>query len=58
MKKNKKRIFLFIGLLISSFSQIASHFIKMPDFVSGLLMGIGIGLMLLAFIRQKPKPAC
>jgi F0F1-type ATP synthase assembly protein I len=57
MKKNSRSIFLFVGLLICSISQIASHFTKMPDFVSGLLMGVGIGVMLLAFIRQKPNPA-
>ena len=58
MKKNQTSIFLFVGLLISSISQIASHFTKMPDFVSGILMGIGIGIMLLAFIRQKRNPIC
>jgi len=55
MKKNQRSIFLFVGLMISSVSQIASHFTKMPDFISGSLIGIGIGIMLLAFIRQKPK---
>jgi len=58
MKKNQTSIFLFVGLLTSSISQIASHFTKMPDFVSGILMGIGIGIMLLAFIRQKRNPIC
>lgn len=57
MKKKQRIIFLVFGLLIISISQIASHFTKMPDFVSGLLMGIGIGVMLLAFIRQKRNPA-
>jgi hypothetical protein len=58
MKKDKRSIFLFAGLMISTVSQIAGHFIKMPDFISGSLMGIGIGVMLLAFIRQQRKTAC
>jgi F0F1-type ATP synthase assembly protein I len=56
-KKMKRSIFLFVGLMISSVSQIASHFIKMPDFISGSFMGIGIGVMLLSFISHKPKAA-
>lgn len=58
MKKNQRSLFLVVGLLVSSISQIVSHFIKMPDFVSGSMMGIGIGIMLLAFIRQKRRPVC
>ena len=53
MKKNQRNIFLIVGLLISSISQIASHFTQMSDFVSGIIMGIGIGVMLLAFIKQR-----
>ena len=44
--------------MISTVSQIASHLTKKPDFLSGSLMGIGIGVMLLAFIKQKPNAAC
>jgi len=58
MKKDQRSIFLFFGLLITSISQIASHFTKIPDFVSGLIMGIGIGALLLAFIRKKENSAC
>jgi hypothetical protein len=57
MKKNQRSIFLFVELMISTVSQIATHFTKIPDFASGALMGIGIGVMLLAFIKQKSKAA-
>ena len=57
MKKNQRSLFLFVGLMISVASQIAAHFTKMPDFASGILTGIGIGIMLLALIRQKRKTA-
>jgi len=55
MKKNQRNIFLIVGLLISSISQIGLHFTQMSDFVSGIIMGIGIGVMLLAFIKQRRK---
>ena len=58
MKQNQRGIFLFIGLMIISISQIASHFIKLPDLALGSLTGIGIGVMFLAFIRQKQSPVC
>ncbi len=58
MKKNQRSIFLIIGLLIICISQIFSHFIKTPDFISGSIMGIGIGVVLLAFMRQKRNPTC
>ena len=58
MKKNQRSIFLIIGLLIICISQIFSHFIKTPDFISGLIMGVGIGVMLLACIRQNRKATC
>jgi|GEM_PF-1719332 len=58
MQKKQRSIFLIIGLLMISISQIFSHFIKTSDFISGSLMGIGIGFMLLACIRQNRKPTC
>jgi len=57
MQKKQRSIFLIIGLLMISISQIFSHFIKTLDFVSGFTMGIGI-IMLLAFLRQNRKPTC
>ena len=57
MKNNKTSILLPIGLLISSASQIVSHLTHLPDFVSGSLMGVGIGVMLLALIRPTHTPS-
>lgn len=51
MKMNHRNMLLPAGLLLSSVSQLVSHFTQLPDFVAGSLTGIGIGLMLLAFIR-------
>jgi hypothetical protein len=44
----KKHLFLvLIGLLLVSATLIILHFTKMPDFVFGIFMGIGLGLMVL-----------
>ncbi len=56
MKKNKTSVLLPIGLLISSASQIVAHLTHLPDLVSGSLMGVGIGVMLLAIIRPTRTP--
>ena len=42
-------IFLFSGITI------LSRFSNLPDFVKGIFVGIGIGLMLIYIILNKPK---
>lgn len=58
MKKNQKSILISIGLMISSVAQIVSHFMTMPDFVRGSFIGIGIGVMILAFIKPRRRMMC
>lgn len=58
MKKNQKSILIPIGLMISGATHIVSHFITMPDFVRGSLIGIGIGIMILAFIKPRRRMMC
>jgi len=58
MKKGKNLLLIVIGLLIISSSQIAGHYLKIPDLVSGILMGAGIGLMIFSLLRQKLRPNC
>ncbi|MGN6603955.1 MAG: hypothetical protein ACTHK8_15975 [Ginsengibacter sp.] len=43
-----------IGLFILAGSIIAGHYISMPDFLSGLLKGCGIGILLVAFLKKRP----
>ena len=57
MKSNRRGIILFIGLIICSISQIVLHLTKTPDFVSGIIMGFGVGILILALIMQKHNPA-
>lgn len=56
MNKLNKNFLLSLGLIIIVISQIVSHFIKLPDFLNGSFMGIGIGIMILAVIRKKLNP--
>jgi hypothetical protein len=54
--KNRK-ILLISGLLTVSLAQVISHFFTLPDFASGLLMGIGLGLLLLSLLKPNaPRP--
>lgn len=41
-----------IGLLLLSTSFIIEHFFIVPDFFDGILKGVGIGIILLALIKQ------
>ena len=53
MKKTTKRkalILISSGLFVIATSQVFSHYIALPDFVLGVLMGVGIGLLLTATI--------
>jgi len=41
-----------IGLFILSISLIADHYFTVPDFLSGLLKGDAIGILLLIVIKK------
>jgi hypothetical protein len=52
----KTAVLLAIGMFIISAAQIISHKYKqLPDLYSGLLAGVGIGLMILALMRSSVK---
>lgn len=44
---------LAAGLLIGAAGQILSRFTNMPDILTGLLLGIGLGIEIIAFVRIK-----
>lgn len=58
MKRPPKSSLLPVGLLVCSAAQLAGHYTAMPDFATGSLTGIGIGLLLLSFVQAKPTPEC
>ncbi|MGB7785324.1 MAG: hypothetical protein WBL27_04410 [Salinimicrobium sp.] len=57
MQKPKKQMILIAaGLLIVSISQMTWHFMELPDFVNGVLIGLGIGLMFIALFNKRKQP--
>jgi hypothetical protein len=57
---NKRRRFmrlLAIGLFVMSGANVLHFFVPMNDFIYGGLVGIGIGMMLLSFIKMKATPS-
>ena len=58
MKKRRNLQLIISGLFIISTSQIVGHYLTIPDFVSGILMGVGIGLMFFPLLHQKLRPNC
>jgi len=56
--KNRKfpmseRLMIAIGLLMTTTPQLIKHYIPLPDFVLGCIVGIGLALEITAFIRLK-----
>lgn len=56
-KFGRSFVLIPIGLFIIALTAILSRKIAMPDMIRGLSMGVGLGLMILAFVRRKIKPA-
>jgi hypothetical protein len=57
MIKRRKSLLLAAGLLIISGSAIFNHYYPMTDFVRGISMGIGVGIMILSFYRKRSAAA-
>lgn len=59
MKQKFGRSFVLIpiGLFFIALTFILSRKIEMPDVIRGFSMGVGLGLMILAFVVRKIKPA-
>ncbi len=55
MSKKSRMVFL-IGVFIIATFGIVSHYTPVPDFYKGSLLGIGMGLMILALIKRKHGP--
>ncbi len=56
--KNKRfplteRLLIAIGLLMTTTPQLLKHYITLPDFALGFIVGIGLALEITAFIRLK-----
>jgi hypothetical protein len=49
----KSYLLLPLGLVLSASEMIGARYIAMPDFIKGLWVGVGLGLMVLSFIARK-----
>jgi hypothetical protein len=59
MQKKFGRSFVLIpiGLFFIALTLIFSREIAMPDVIRGFSLGVGIGLMILAFMLRKIRPS-
>ncbi|OCX54446.1 hypothetical protein BEL04_09395 [Mucilaginibacter sp. PPCGB 2223] len=48
-----ERLLIAIGLLMATTPQLLKHYLHLPDFVLGFIVGIGLALEITAFIRLK-----
>jgi hypothetical protein len=52
--KRLNRILFCAGLIMVESPMLLREYTPMPDFVRGLLEGVGLGLMIFMLIRQRP----
>jgi len=57
MNKRKVQLLISIGILMVAISQIIWHYLEIPDFLNGTLIGLGIGLLLFAIIKGNSRKA-
>jgi len=48
-----ERLLIAIGLLMTTTPQFIKHYIPLPDFILGFIVGIGLALEITAFVRLK-----
>ena len=56
--KNRKSILLIVaGILLVASTQILNHYVHLSDFLSGGLIGLGLGLLIIALFSRRTKIA-
>jgi len=53
LQSNKQKLLVIAGLLIIATAQIITHYIDLQDSVTGIISGLGIGLLLGALFQKK-----
>jgi len=48
-----ERLLIAIGLLMTTTPQLLKHYLPLPDFALGFIVGIGLALEITAFIRLR-----
>tara|TARA_R110000796_G_scaffold77585_2_gene173444 strand:- start:17130 stop:17303 length:174 start_codon:yes stop_codon:yes gene_type:complete len=55
--KKKSPILIVAGILVIVVSQMIKQFATTSDFLGGAILGIGIGLLIMAVAINRPKSA-
>jgi|GEM_PF-4437512 len=55
--KKKSPILIVAGILVIVASQMIKQFATTSDFLGGAILGIGIGLLIMAVTINRPKSA-
>ncbi|WP_157716224.1 hypothetical protein [Roseivirga echinicomitans] len=53
--KKKSLILTVAGMSVIVVSQFITHFASTSDFLSGALLGVGIGILFLGLVRLRTK---
>ncbi len=53
--KNRPTVLIIAGALVIASAQIIAHFYTLPDVVSGLMVGTGVGLLGAALLSFKKR---
>lgn len=54
---NKAILLTTIGLGVAGTVQVIGHYFSLSDLTTGILTGLGLGLMIVGLMAKKPKPA-
>lgn len=55
LRSNKQKLLVIAGLLIIAVAQIITHYIDSQDSITGIISGLGIGLLIGALFQKKHK---
>lgn len=57
LSSNKQKLLIIAGLLILAIGQIITYYIDLQNSITGIISGLGIGLLLGALFQKKQKSA-
>lgn len=55
LSRNQTWLLFFAGILLTVISNIIGHYFEVPDFVDGILLGMGVGMIGLAVTKGTFK---
>lgn len=55
--KHRQSLLVSVGLAVCCTGQIRVRYAHLPDFVAGVIQGVGLGLLLLALMGPRRRTA-